>query len=296
MAIYVHTDHPVVVGASTNITGIEPGSVSYNPGVSAQQLAADGMVHPRSAMITGINPTGSFNTFSLVDVLTNIGLFGTAQAAKITAAKLDPAGGKASGSEHVTVTFATAITKINSITASFNGFASAACSITGYGATPAVSASAQALPTFTAALLDGFSLHSIVVNGTAYEGLRSMTLSMNPSEVSVAGDSTVVPKHAAIVGYMPTFSVSTVNPVLAATVSDDGTAIASTDVVFYLAKRAANGGFAASNHISFTVHAGIVTPSSMTGNPKGFDFVVTPVYDVTAATTITVSTAASLPS
>ena len=284
----LHTLYAVDIDPITEANAVFVDQVSdYNvdPAVQETLQSADGQVDPTFVATMFQSPRVTFTTSALATVLAKcsnaflisgmkIDSDGTHDGAELWFQKLAEGAIRASGSSHIKLTINEALLVARAINATQGGIATIGMElIIGYDGSnePIVIADNQALvgsPTVS----ELFTLGPVKINGTALEGIQSVSIDPGITEI-VQGDSGEVwPTFIAIMGRAPMITINTTKAISLSTFGLAGTPQSADDSVIYLRKltegqtRVAD---AVAEHISFTIDAAQIRCGAITGSHAG---------------------------
>lgn len=271
---------------------------SMNPGWETLLFNSDGQVDPRFNTVLSGSPVLSFTTAAIARALTAAGIDCLAvagTAVDLYFQKYVQGGTRQTGANSVKVSGAYGLLCPRSLQAGHNAFATLAYEMaarTNDGATiPLVMAAGQTMPTITAPD-QLFGAGPVKINGTALEGVQSISIDFGHRLVIVGGSSCPYPEFIAVDERRPVITVRSTH-VDFPTESGMGLYVTqgATDSLTYLRKfsqggiRVADG---TAEHISFAIDDGLVTireAAANQGDGSGgmIEVVLEPSFDGTNA-------------
>lgn len=273
-----HTLHPVSItptgGSATVIGGIT--AMTPYPGVQTSRPIADGTVDSYSTVITATDPTITFTSLDVGAVLGVVNWTAISGAIVAAEAKLADAGTKASGSNHILHTMATALIMLGRCSVGVRDNASITVKAVGYASSGAglTSATSSPLTAYTQDTNKLYGLGPIIVNGSTLTSTQGFDIDFGMSEVTNPGDgnTTIIDANLATRLFSATFTTTDVNLINSFCSGSSGTKYSgipiSSTTALWLRKRAPLGyvADATAEHIKFLVNHGMIYWTEIQGS------------------------------
>jgi hypothetical protein len=262
----IRTLHPVSVDGDV-IDGIY--ELTPSDGNTVLRPISDGNTSAFLAMVAARNPGVAFGTYALATALaaTGLGVEGDVVCEDIVRTLT---GGK-SGTGATKYTFDDALTYPTAINLTQDQPATATFQSWGVGQTPLVVALSQSATAFSPGSDEFFGLGPVTVNGTAVNGVSSVSIETGIQVFPLRSDGLLGPRSIVIVQILPVLTITAFGDDARAAANEIGTALNGTTGAICFAKKRAATGFvadASTVHCSFQAKHGVVTAQQTTGDPR----------------------------
>ena len=270
------------------VSGVQ--NMTLNPGLSTLVNSGSGAVDPTFASIAQIQPELTFDTTAIKIALAGIGgISGAAMSSdKFWFQKMAADGLRAGATSHILVTMALGIIVPTQLQVSQGGAAvisyRAVPRSSDGSASPLAMTTAQSLEASQDLLTELYTLGAVSINGTALDGVNSVTLDFGIELDILTASGHVYPTAVSVMTRAPVFTITTFDADKFQTWSETGVAQGTTDSTVLLTDQTLGGG-RGSAPITFGIDAGIISFESL-GGSQGQKFAgsvkITPVDDGTA--------------
>lgn len=279
-----------------SINGV--GRCSLNPAVEALLLESDGEVHPRYSGVAAVRPVIAFDTYSVAKLLalgTNtFALYGQAISssciAKTWLQKLTKGAGRAGAGANVLMAVNEGILVPRRLAASGARPAVLSCEIvaTWDGTNAPITLTGSQSLVGDAGADAALFVGPVSVNGTALEGVQSITVDFGISLVLLGEEEDATPQYVAVGTGRPSIRVAFANADFLTTLGVWGNPQGATDTLVYLragTKGGARVAKATAAHTKISVDDGVIYAEGLDegGGIQVPTLVIQPTYDGTNA-------------